>query len=143
MWATILKIADETSILFPKNIQNWTWCLITSELGEFKKQPMAKLWYTMYTIYIQIVYRTHYKPLNRPEDYQTEFLKTFIHLLKVAHIKMKKAITNNIATLDRSLEDIVMKEKQIIMDLCSIWSHPYISTSFAICSLHCHAMLAW
>ena len=64
MWATILKIADKTSIVFPKKIQNWTWCLITSDLGELKKQPLAKLWYTMYSIYIQIIYRTHYKPLN-------------------------------------------------------------------------------
>ena len=138
MWATILKIADKTSIVFPKNIQNWTWCLITSDLGELKKQPLAKLWYTMYSIYIQIIYRTHYKPLNRPEDYQNEFLKTFIHLLKVAHIKMKNAITNNIATIDRPLEDIVMKEKQIIKEFCSIWTHPYISSLSSSNELNIH-----
>ena len=67
MWTTILKVADRTSILFPKNVQNWTWCLITSDLGGFEKQPMANLWYTIYSIYIHIIYRTHYKPLNRPE----------------------------------------------------------------------------
>ena len=43
-------------------------------------------------------------------------------------MKMKTTITNNIASLDRSLEDIVMKETQIIRDFCSIWTHAYIST---------------
>jgi hypothetical protein len=41
---------------------------------------------------------------------------------------MKNAITNNIATIDRSLEDIVINEKQIIKEFCSIWTHPYISS---------------
>ena len=66
--------------------------------------------------------------MNRPGDYQTEFLKTFIHLLKVAHMKLKRSITKNRAPLDRSAQGIDLAEKQIIKDFCSIWTHPHIST---------------
>ena len=127
MLATILKLATITSIVLPTERHLLQWAIITSDLSYLAKQTMKQLWYQIYAIYIQIIYRTHYNPLDHPSSYQTEFLNKFIHQLKVAHCKMLKDIKINEASL-KTQEIIDDKNISIIQSFCKIWTHPHICT---------------
>ena len=127
MLATILKLTKLTSILLPHTRHKFKWSLITSDLANFGRQSMKSLWFNIYSIYIQIMYRTHYKPYNSPLCYQSEFLTKFIHQLKVSHIKMIKDIKMN-SISNNSAKDIENNKQLIISSFCNTWTHPYIST---------------
>ena len=127
MLATILKIAKITSIILPFETHQKQWALITSELGYFHKQVMRHLWYNIYAIYIQIIYRTHYNPLETPKSYQKEFLNKIIHQIKISHLKLTKDLWKNEASLDTA-KNIDDKNRSLIADFCKTWTHPYLST---------------
>ena len=126
MWATILKITKMTSIILPMERHLLQWCLITSDMAYLAKQSMRTLWYQIYSVYIQILYRTHYNPLSHPISYQKEFLNKLIHQLKISHLKLLKDIETNKASL-KSAEEIDKKNISITQDFCRTWTHPYIS----------------
>jgi hypothetical protein len=94
MLATILKLTKSTSTVLPVPTERHLlqWAIITSDLAYLAEQTMKTLWYQIYTIYVQIMYRTHSNPLEHHLSYQNVFLNTFIHQLKVAHSKMLKDI---------------------------------------------------
>ena len=127
MIATILKLTKSTSIVLPIERHLLQWALITSDLAYLAKQTMKTLWYQIYIIYIQIMYRTHYNPLEHHLSYQSEFLSKFIHQLKVSHSKMLKDIKYNNASL-KTEEIINENNKLIIQNFCRTWTHPHIST---------------
>ena len=127
MLATILKITKITSIILPFETHQKQWALVTSDLGQFQKQLMRQLWYNIYAIYIQIIYRTHYNPLQSPKCYQKEFLDKTIHQMKIAHLKLTKDLLKNEASLDtpKNIDD---KNRSLNADFCKIWTHPHMST---------------
>ena len=127
MPATILKLTQSTSIVLPMERHLLQWAIITSDLAYLAKQTMKTLWYQIYIIYIQIIYRTHYNPLEHHLSYQTEFLNKFKHQLKVAHSKMLKDIKFNKASL-KAQETIDENNASIIQNFCKTWTHPHIST---------------
>ena len=135
MLATIFKLTKITSIILPTERHLLQWAIITSDLAYLKKQSMRTLWYQIYTIYIQIIYKTHYNPLNHPTSYQHEFLHKFIHQLKVSHIKMLKDIRINNASL-KTQEVIDDINRSITLNFCKTWAHPYICSLNEDNSLH-------
>ena len=113
MWATILKIAGLTSIALPLESHLLKWCLITADLAYMTKQNMKPLWYQLYSIYIQIIYRIHYNPLPHPTSYQNKFLARLIHQIKISHLKLLKDLETNKASL-RTANEIDKKNTSLI-----------------------------
>ncbi len=114
------------SIVLPFETHLLQWCLITSDLAYLAQQSMRTLWYQVYSIYIQIIYSTHYNPLAHPISYQKESRSKFVHQIRVSHLKLLNDIEINKASL-KTAEDIDKRNISLIQTFCKPWTHPYIS----------------